>query len=201
MRTARDSENKMISQNRLYRIWTDMKKRCYQAERKNYKYYGAKGIRICDEWLDKENGFYNFADWALSHGYADNLTIDRIDSKGNYEPINCQWKTMREQERNKSNNHPITINGVTKLMIEWAEEYNMPYKLIKSRVAAGWSHERLFLPATQVEKYITINGETKSIKEWARQSGVHYETLRTRIRNGVTGEALLAPTDMSKSRI
>jgi hypothetical protein len=187
--------------NRLYATWTDMKKRCYNPKCKGYKYYGAKGIKVCEEWLDKEKGFDNFVLWALSSGYADNLTIDRKDSTKDYSPDNCQWKTMKEQERNKSNNHPVTINGVTKLMIEWAEEYKVPYKTFKSRVHAGWSGEQLLQPVAQIEKYITINSETKSIKEWARHIGINYDTLRTRLRNGVTGEALLAPADMSKSRV
>ena len=80
---------------RLYRIWSDMKQRCTNPNSRLYKYYGAKGVSVSKEW-GKYVGFYN---WAQSSGYADNLTIDRIDANGNYEPGNCQWLTKSENTR------------------------------------------------------------------------------------------------------
>lgn len=78
---------------RLYRIWACMKYRCYLKTDPKYKYYGARGIVVYSSWLDN---FRTFKIWALSHGYQNNLTIDRINSKGNYEPSNCQWLTNEE---------------------------------------------------------------------------------------------------------
>lgn len=69
-----------------------MKRRCYNPNCDPYKYYGGKGVKVCDEWLEYEG----FKSWALANGYSDNLTIDRIDSNGDYEPENCQWVTMSE---------------------------------------------------------------------------------------------------------
>lgn len=86
---------------RLYSIFMGMKSRCYDSKRQNYPYYGGRGIRICDEWLDKEKGFYNFYYWAYSHGYSDTLQIDRIDNSGNYEPSNCRWVTNSENTYNR----------------------------------------------------------------------------------------------------
>lgn len=83
---------------RLYRIWKAMKTRCTNPNISYFKYYGGKGVSVCEEWT---NSFDSFQDWALSHGYADNLTIDRIDGDGNYEPSNCRWVTMTVQNRNK----------------------------------------------------------------------------------------------------
>lgn len=83
---------------RLYNIWNNMKLRCYHPSSINFKHYGARGITICPEWL---NDFKVFQHWALSHGYCDDLTIDRIDVNGNYEPVNCRWVTMKEQRRNR----------------------------------------------------------------------------------------------------
>lgn len=83
---------------KLYTVFYGMKKRCYYCKAINYKYYGGCGITICDEW---RNNFQAFYDWAIDNGYADGLTIDRIDVNGNYEPSNCRWVTMAEQNKNK----------------------------------------------------------------------------------------------------
>ena len=80
---------------RLYRIWKRMRCRCSNPRTKDYRYYGAKGVTVCKEW----NDFTPFADWALAHGYRDGLTIDRIDSSGNYCPENCQWISRSENSR------------------------------------------------------------------------------------------------------
>lgn len=89
---------------RLHYIWASMKTRCNNSNRKGYKDYGERGIKVCKEWNDDFKAFY---DWALSHGYADNLTIDRIDVNGNYEPSNCRWITNIEQQKNKRNSKKI----------------------------------------------------------------------------------------------
>ena len=83
---------------RLHRIWKAMKSRCSNPNLPFYKYYGGKGIKVCAEW---SNDYISFKEWSLSHGYKENLTIDRIDPDGNYEPNNCRWVTMTVQNRNK----------------------------------------------------------------------------------------------------
>jgi hypothetical protein len=83
---------------RLYRIWTDIKKRCLNSKSNAYKWYGGRGITICNDW---SNRFLAFREWALQNGYSDNLTIDRVDVNGNYEPANCRWITIQEQQKNR----------------------------------------------------------------------------------------------------
>lgn len=83
---------------RLYNIWRGMKKRCYMPNNKDYKNYGQRGIKVCDEWT---NSFISFYDWAMSNGYDDTLTIDRINNDGDYLPDNCKWSTAKEQRANQ----------------------------------------------------------------------------------------------------
>ena len=81
------------SNTKLYHVWLSIKDRCYNSKCKYYKYYGSKGIAVCDEWL---HDFATFRDWAFSNGYREGLTIDRIANNNNYEPSNCQWLTRSE---------------------------------------------------------------------------------------------------------
>jgi len=109
---------------RLYRIWTNMKTRCLNPNI-GYKYsrYGGRGVTICDEWLD----FDSFCSWALSSGYSNELTLDRIDNEKGYSTDNCRWVTMAEQNRNRSSAHMVTINGVTKCVEDWKKELKVDY--------------------------------------------------------------------------
>lgn len=142
---------------RLYRIWADMKSRCTLPTAKYYKNYGGRGIKICDEW---SNDFVIFREWAYANGYADDLTIDRIDSNGNYEPSNCRWATWKEQENNTSHNVVITYNDKTMTLHQWSECLNIPYDTLRTRVVKrGWEIERAF---TQPVQFKTINRRTKS---------------------------------------
>lgn len=102
---------------RLYRIWSNMKSRCTLESKDSYQWYGERGITFCDEWKD----FINFRDWAISNGYTDELTLDRIDGSGNYEPSNCRWISQKEQCRNRKSNHHVLLNGEEMLLSDAAQ--------------------------------------------------------------------------------
>lgn len=123
-----------LNRQRLYRIWNGMKRRCYNRNSDSYSNYGGRGISICDEWL---NSYDIFKEWALSHGYSDDLSIDRIDVNGNYEPNNCRWadwKTQANNKRPKKRNVMWTIDGTTKPAIDWCEEYGVSYETATYRI-------------------------------------------------------------------
>lgn len=116
---------------RIYHIWRGMKDRCYNPNAEKYKSYGARGIHVYEEWRNDVLSFYN---WAINNGYSDDLTIDRIDVNGNYEPNNCRWATNIEQSRNKQNTLYYTIDGITKPFREWCDIYDINYKKAHSRL-------------------------------------------------------------------
>ena len=108
-----------------------MKNRCYLKTHHAYSYYGARGITVCDEWKDSFESFYS---WAISNGYSENLTIDRINNSEGYYPGNCKWVTMEEQVNNRRSCIRITYNGETKNLMQWCKLLNLPYKLISQRM-------------------------------------------------------------------
>lgn len=123
---------------RLYAIWCKMLARTRDPKNNRYSRYGGRGIKVCDEWLD----FATFAKWALSNGYNEFLSIDRIDNDGNYCPENCRWATPKEQARNTKSVKPITFNGETHSVPEWAEKIGIPKYTLHKRLRSGWSVER-----------------------------------------------------------
>lgn len=125
-----------------YNSWRSMISRCYNKNAKNYKYYGAKGIAVCKEWLIAEN----FGEWAKENGWFKGATLDRVDNSKGYSPENCRWATKREQARNRSTNHLITYNGETHTVTEWAEMVGVNRTLLLNRLYRGWTGEELFEP-------------------------------------------------------
>lgn len=130
--------NESVSNTRLYKIWSEMKIRCYNPKNKSYPRYGGRGIRVCDEWLNSYKAFY---DWAISHGYGDELSIDRKDVNGNYEPNNCRWVDDFIQSRNKRNSNTYTYNGQTLCMVDWASFFDINYSSLLKSIKRGHTFE------------------------------------------------------------
>lgn len=124
---------------RLYSIWKGMKERCSNTGQKDSKYYSMKGIRVCDEW---KNNFFIFAEWAMSNGYEDSLTIDRIDNSLGYFPDNCEWVTRAVQSSKLPGNKFLTIDGETLSISEWARKANISRATIRRRLSQGWTAEQ-----------------------------------------------------------
>lgn len=124
------------SYTRLYHTFKSMKDRCYRTNYKYYQHYGGRGITICDEWL---NDFMTFYNWAINNGYRNNLTINRIDNNGNYEPDNCEWVDMKTQSNNKSNCVYLTCNNKTQTVTQWADELRCNRSTIYMRHRKGWN--------------------------------------------------------------
>lgn len=122
---------------RIYNIWVRMRQRCYDRNTNDYRDYGKRGIKVCDDW----NDFSAFMEWSIKNGYQDGLSIDRIDVDGDYCPENCRWVTLKEQARNKRNNHIVEYNGEKKTLAEWCELFGVDSSLLRYRLK-HWGTEK-----------------------------------------------------------
>jgi len=129
-----------MSYSRINKIYRKIKNRCYNKNYPEFKYYGGRGIEMCDEW---RNNFMAFYEWAMANGYADDLTIDREDTNGNYEPSNCRWATAKEQANNRRNNRYITYNSETYTIAEWSEKLGLNYDTLYGRLSRNnWNMQK-----------------------------------------------------------
>lgn len=143
--------------NCLYNIWCKMKTRCYNKNDKYYRYYGGRGIIVCEEW---KNDFVPFYNWAIANGYKEEKlpngknkwTIDRIDNNGNYEPTNCRWVDIKTQCYNRRTNIVATINNESKYMYDWAEISGISIKTLYARYKKGIRGKDLLKPLRGSDK-------------------------------------------------
>ena len=134
---AKRSSKYSVHDRRLYHSWKAMLRRCEDEKNKYFYNYGGRGIKVCDEWHD----FETFAKWAIGHGYSNELTIDRIDNNGDYNPYNCRWSTKIEQENNKRTNRKVTIDGAEKNLCQWCRQFGINPITVQSRLRLGWDVE------------------------------------------------------------
>lgn len=137
---------------RLYRIWYGMKERCGNPSEKAYVYYGERGISVCDEWKNYEA----FKAWALSHGYKEDLTIDRIDNDLGYFPGNCRWVDYTVQANNRRSCRYVEMNGERKTITEWCRIYNINYDTVMSRIDRLHWHPTIAITTPPTRKKVCV---------------------------------------------
>ena len=169
---------KRSGHHRLYSIRKGMLERCNNPNNNHYDRYGGRGIKVCDEWTES---YVSFKEWALSSGYEDGLTIDRIDNDKDYCPENCRWASSIIQANNKDNIPKYTYQGETHGISEWARILNISRGLLKDRITKlHWDIERAFTTPPRKCQPIEYNGEVHTWQEWSDITGISKDTLQGR---------------------
>jgi hypothetical protein len=136
--TRKRSISHGLSGTKTHSAWESMLARCKYSNRASFVYYGGRGIRVCERWKKFENFLADMGE------NPPGLSLDRIDSNGNYSPENCRWATRKEQNRNTRSNRILTVHGVTGCLIELCEHFGVKYGTTKSRLRYGWTPDRAF---------------------------------------------------------
>lgn len=158
-----------------------MKSRCFNKNNPDYKDYGGRGITVCSEWLI----FDSFCKWALENGYQEDLTIDRIDVNGNYEPSNCRWASIIEQANNKRRNHFIEYKGEKLTISQWSRKLNISPAVIQARLKNNLPIDKVLCPKVRTfQKMITYKNKTLNIREWSKITGLSEQTIGRRLKKG-----------------
>lgn len=131
-----------LTKHPIYHHWSAMKQRILYKKSVSYKNYGARGIKICDEWL---NDFESFMTWAINNGYRKGLSLDRIDNDGPYSPENCKWATRKQQSRNTRRNVWVEINGKKMILKDWAKKLDVNYDAVRGQIYKGLSPQEALL--------------------------------------------------------
>lgn len=159
-----------------------MKDRCNREKSPVYKNYGGRGIKLCDEW---EHNFQAFYDWAISHGYSSDLTIERKDVNKGYCPENCCWITREEQARNKRNLRMVEIDGEEVTLKEACRRMNLPYQAVHLRITRYGMSVEDALNTPFIDK-------KNCLAQKCRDHGLPYGTVRARIKAGWSEERALS---------
>jgi hypothetical protein len=172
--------------------WKSIKDRCLNPSNATYADYGGRGIKICDQWV---NNFMQFvADVGLPE--SPELELDRTNNNGNYEPGNVRWVTRTTNMRNVRSNKPITIDGVSKLASQWADESGISRPTMSVRIKLGWTgRDLLAKPSERIRsERIVLNGITKTAAEWAKEIGISVPGLKRRMEHGLPYEEIIKPS-------
>lgn len=136
---------------KLHYIWIEMRQRCCNPNHRNYHHYGARGIKVTEEWLEN---FETFKMWSEKNGYGEGLSLDRIKNDKGYSPDNCRWVTQMKQCNNTRRNKMISYKGTTQSMADWSRELGLNYKTLCSRSRNGWTAEKMFEVPMEGRSYV-----------------------------------------------
>lgn len=179
---------------KLRTVWRVMKHRCYNENYKGYENYGAKGVTICQEWLDDYDLFF---EWSLENGYEIGLSIDRIDFTKEYSPENCRWATRDTQANNTSTNVWIEYDGEKYTIAQLSRIFNCSTGSIQSRIKDG-----VYVPLMLFKfknMFITIGEETMPIYEFANKYNIEERLIRDRYNAGKRGFDLIKQVDFKNN--
>lgn len=175
----------------LYGRWYSMIGRCKYPSHTSWKWYGAKGIKVCDRWLVFENFLADMGQIPFP-----TATIERRNNRGDYSPDNCYWATPTEQAQNRSDSRLLFYEGIRLTARQWSEKLGIRFELIQFRLDHGWSVERIFNTPPIMPHLITFDGRTLTRHQWSSETGLKAGTIWFRLKKGWTIEkALTTPTD------
>jgi len=167
-----------------YTTLRKMKERCYSKNCPEYSYYGGRGIKICDRWLEPNGqGMLNFYT-DMGPRPSKEYSIDRIDVNGDYTPENCRWTDIYTQANNKRSNNYLTFNGETKTLTTWANELGIEPKTLFTRIYDGWGIEKALSTPTIKPKTYSLGEKELSLKEWSEEINIPLKTLEMRLSTG-----------------
>lgn len=176
-----------------YASYKAMMSRCYRVKDASYPYYGGKGITVCDEWRDNFSAFLR----DMGPRPSPEHSIERKHVDKGYSKENCCWATKKEQANNRSTNLRLTLNGQTKTLMQWCEEYGISHATVSSRLAMGWSLiDALTKPVAKklgLLGYVeyTIDGVKKKLKDWCGILDLDPRKTYQRIANGERFEDII----------
>ena len=180
---------------RIYNVWYSMIRRCEDETDSHYDDYGGRGIKVCERWHDFSAFWEDIKDI-----YKPDLTIDRKDNNGNYEPGNIRFADRKTQSNNRRSNLNVTINGVTMNIMQWAEKTGIDATVIYARIDLGWDLLRAVVTPVFQPRRIAAYGMLLTIQQWQERTGVNTKTIRFRIAHGWPAEkAVSTPPKHSKA--
>lgn len=165
-----------------FKIWTGILTRTTNENASAYPDYGGRGIRVCDRWRNSFEAF--FAD--MGPRPSPEHSVERSDNDGHYEPSNCYWATREQQGRNKRNNIRVTIDGVTRTLVEWAEHAGLSYDTLYQRHLSGRAGRQLLVAGPDLirpkrQGSIEFNGVVDTYDGWSKRTGIKPSTIAMRI--------------------
>jgi len=182
-----------------YKTWSSMMDRVSNPKNSNYMYYGGRGISVCERWLKFDKFFADMGE------RPDGMSIDRIDVNGNYEPSNCRWATIEEQNNNKRNTRHVSHIGKTQNCTQWEKELGLNKGSLYNRLKRGWTmDDAITKPCRRRSSDITITyeGKTKTVVEWQKELGLKSDTILSRMRIGWSIERIMTtPNKEKKSKM